>query len=147
MTDTLDVPLCLYCGAVAASRAVMRCAECAVLEGVIHERREVARRIVAALVFEPRDDWPAHFPGAFQHWPQTLRTAAGQLLVRYWAESFGPADLVKQITTSQFGQTALKRLADVPATPALSAGAAEWWPLFLLVARAQVELAQKPSPE
>lgn len=138
MSD-LDVPPCAYCGAPSHSFASRRCAACATLEAAIHANREMAQRMVAELVFLAPADWPLHFPGPFQHWPQSLRTAAGTLLFRYWAETFGSADLVKQITTSQFGQTALARLAELPKAPALTAGATEWWPFFLLVARAQVD--------
>lgn len=149
MSDALDtdrLPLCRLCGAEVTVRAAKLCDSCWDLQTAIHRRREVALRICAELVFEPTADWPVQYPGAFQHWPATLRKTAGQLLMRYWAETFGPGDLVKQITTSQFGQTALKRLADVPPTPSLTAGAAEWWPFFLLVARAQVDLSARPIP-
>ncbi len=148
MTDT--AVLCAFCGERSISVASARCARCASLEVMIHAHREIAQRIVADFVFEPKADWPKMYPGAFQHWPATLRKTAGQLLMRYWAETFGPSDLVKQITTSQFGQTALKRFADVGSMPPLTAGAAEWWPFFLLVARAQVETMARPvaaSPE
>ena len=146
MSDSEAMPLCRFCGAEVESLATQRCARCREIETLIHEHREIVRRIVAELVFEPKADWPKLYPGAFQNWPATLRKTAGQLLMRYWFESFGPSDLVKQITTSQFGQTALRRFADVGPMPSLTAGAAEWWPFFLLVARAQVETMARPNP-
>lgn len=138
MSEQDALPPCVFCGDTAESLATRRCATCRVLERSIHARREVAQRIVASIVTKP-EEWPARFPGAWQHWPQSLRDVAGVLLSSYWAESLTPADLVKTITTSSYGTNALKRFADVPPRPALTAGASDWWPLFLLVARAQYD--------
>lgn len=137
------VPTCVYCGNDAASLASRRCARCAMIEAVIENDREIAQRIVAAIVPSSHHEWPVHFPGAWQHWPQSLRDVAGVLLASYWNQSMTPADLVKTVTTSRFGENALRGIAELPPRPRLTASAAEWWPFFLLVARAQHELTHR----
>lgn len=137
------LPPCVYCGRESESLASKRCGRCQQLELLIHTNREIAQRIVAAIMPSSHHEWPLHFPGAWQHWPQSLRDVAGVLLASYWNQSMTPADLVKTVTTSMFGENALRGIAELPPRPRLTASAAEWWPFFLLVARAQHELTHR----
>lgn len=75
-------------------------------------------------------DWPAEFPGAWQNWPADLKEIAKELLLQYWLQEFGPADLVKHIVCQRDRRDPATGL-ELPFT----LRAEKFWPLFLHHAR------------
>lgn len=78
-------------------------------------------------------DWPAEFPGAWQHWPADIRAAACEMLTDHWLRQFGAADLVKHIV-SDLDRRDPSTGRELPFT----ARAEKFWPLFMHHARLHV---------
>jgi len=76
-------------------------------------------------------DWPAEFPGAWQHWPESLKLSAAEFLMEYWLRQFGPLDLVKTLTLEA-------SMVDLDGNRLpLTARGDKFWPLFLHHTRAR----------
>ncbi len=79
-------------------------------------------------------EWPAHYPGAFQHWPAEVKRAAAYALLDHWMQQFGPADIVKTLARPNGDPLYAADGARVP----LTAGADVLWPYFLAHLRAAI---------
>jgi hypothetical protein len=93
--------------------------------------RETLEDFATAWDVEPAygADWPAHFPGAWQHWPEAMRRDAGARLLAYWLATFGPADLVKTLVAARYA--AAQRALPV----GYGASAEYFWPLLVTILR------------